>query len=134
MRTIRGFTLIEVMIAVAIIGILAAIAFPAYQNSVIKGNRASAKSFLMDVSQREAQYLLDKRSYAAIANHSELQTLLGATVPPEVSRFYTVTVTVAEGPPPGFTATATPIAGKRQAADGALSITNTGVKTPADKW
>lgn len=128
MRKMRGFTLIELMIAVAIIGILAALAYPSYQNSVIKGNRASAKSFLMEVVQRQQQYLLDKRAYAG-----DVATL-GVTVPAEVSRYYTVSVSLQAGPPPGFTATATPIAGKPQAKDGPLSITNTGVKTPADKW
>lgn len=128
MRKIRGFTLMELLIVMAIIGILAAFAYPSYQNSVIKGNRASAKSFLMEVVQREQQYLLDKRAYA------DSVSALGLTVPAEVSRYYTVSIALTPGPPPGFTATASPISGKTQQKDGALAITNTGVKTPADKW
>lgn len=134
MRKMRGFTLIELMIAVAIIGILAALAYPSYQNSVIKGNRASAKSFMMEVVQKETQILMDKRSYTAVANNAAFTTDLGTPVPAEVSRYYNLRVDLSAGPPPGFTVYATPIAGKQQAGDGELSITNTGVKTPADKW
>lgn len=49
---VKGFTLIEVMIAVVIVGILASVAFASYQNFVIRSNRADAKSALNDASQR----------------------------------------------------------------------------------
>lgn len=48
----KGFTLIEIMIVVAIVGILAALAWPSYQNSVMRANRAEAKTELMDLAQR----------------------------------------------------------------------------------
>ena len=126
----KGFSLIELMIAVAVVGILAVIAFPSYQNSVIKGNRAVAKAFLLEVSQREQQYLLDNHSYTATFSQ------LNVAKPTEYSRFYQDPAIVVAGPPPGFTITATPIAGSRQAKDGWIAITNTGVKTSqfTDKW
>lgn len=119
----RGFTLIELMVTVAIVGILAAIAYPSYQNYMIKGRRASAQAHLMDIAQRQQQYLLDVRGYAADL------TTLNITTPSNVSTNYTITIATPAGPPPTFTITATPIAGTPQATDGPLSINNTGVKT-----
>lgn len=119
----RGFTLIELMVTVAIVGILAAIAYPSYQNYMIKSRRASAQAHLMDIAQRQQQYLLDVRGYAA-----DLATL-NVTTPSNVSTNYTITIATPAGPPPTFTITATPIAGTPQATDGPLSINNTGVKT-----
>jgi type IV pilus assembly protein PilE len=123
-----GFTLVELMVAVAVIGILAMVAYPSFQSAMAKSRRASAQTALMDIAQMQQQYLLDNRSYTA-----SLSTL-NYTVPANVSTYYTTTVTVGTATVPSFTATATPIAGSAQASDGVLSITNTGVKTPADKW
>jgi type IV pilus assembly protein PilE len=124
-RKHRGFTLIELMIAVAIVGILVAIAYPSYTNSLIKGNRANAKAFLLTVATKQQQFLLDNRAYATKA---EL-TAAGMAVPPELTNFYTWDVTLVAGPPPGFEVQVDPIAGKRQANDGWFQIDNTGAKT-----
>lgn len=121
-----GFTLVELMITVVIIGILGAIAFPSYQSYMLKGRRASAQTHLMDIAQRQQQYLLDARSYAATLAE------LNMTTPADVSRYYTISIAAAAGSPPTFTVTATPLGA--QATDGALTIDNTGVKAPADKW
>ena len=67
-RRIRGFTLLEIMIVVAIVGILAAIVLPSYQNQVRKANRSAAQQFLMDVATKEQQILMDTRSYVAVAD------------------------------------------------------------------
>ena len=122
----NGFTLIELMIVVAIIGILTAIALPNYQNYVIKSKRASAQSFMLDVANREKQYLLDARAYASLSD-------LGVVAPNEVSSNYTIAIAVG-ATPPSFTITATPITGSTQAGDAALTLTDTGTKSPAGKW
>jgi type IV pilus assembly protein PilE len=125
----RAFTLMELMIAVAIVGILAAIALPSYESYIIKSNRRAAQAFMWDVANRERQYLLDARSY------TNNLTTLGMAVPEDVSRNYTVTVALTSAPP-GFVVSAVPVDGTRQVKDGAagLTLSDQGVKTPSDKW
>jgi type IV pilus assembly protein PilE len=62
-KSSKGFTLIELMIVVAIIGILAAIAYPSYEEQVRKSRRAEATEGLMDVAARMERYYADKGEY-----------------------------------------------------------------------
>ncbi len=124
----QAFTLIELMIVVAIIGILSSVAISSYKNSLIKGRRASAQSHLLDIAQKQQQYLLDARSYAP-----DLATL-GLTTPNDVLAYYSpITIVATAGPPPTFVVTATPKSGSDQVSDGPLSIDNNGVKTSTNK-
>lgn len=118
----KGFSLLELMVAVAIVAVLAAIAIPSYQAHVVKGNRAAAQSFMMDVANREQQYLLDVRSYTTSL------TTLGMAAPADVSKNYQISIT-ANLTPPSFTITATPVAGAQQASDGNLTLDSSGAKT-----
>jgi type IV pilus assembly protein PilE len=124
----RGFTLIELAITVAVVGILAAIAIPSFQNAQRKTNRSAAEAVLMDVAQRQQQYLLDNRAYAP-----DLASL-NIIPPAQVLKFYTFAIVAPPGAPPSFTATATPAAGTQQVPDGAVAIDQAGRKTPPDKW
>lgn len=127
-RSAPGFTLIELVIAIGIVGIISAIAYPMYTTSMVKGRRSAAEAVLMDIAQREQQYLLDSRAYADKAT-------LNPTVPANVSSFYTIAVTPnVAGAPLSFTASATPLTGTAQASDSTLSIDNTGAKTPSGLW
>lgn len=124
----QGVTLIELIVAVAVVGILGAIAYPSYLNSQIRSKRSSTQAHLMDIAQQQQQYLLDARSYAASL------TTLNMTTPTNVSPYYTITIAATAGPPLTFTATATPITGTSQSSDVTLSINNAGAKTPASVW
>jgi type IV pilus assembly protein PilE len=130
-RNQGGFTLIELMIAVAIVGILAAIELPAYDSSIRRGNRSDAQSFMLDVAQRQQQFYTDRRSYVALPDHAAFEANnLG--VPTRLAQFYEFSVAIDPNPPPRFTITATPKG--KQTKDGPLTMDSRGVKTPAEKW
>jgi len=123
-----GFTLMELMIVVVIVALLTMIAVPSYAIFMKKSRRGDAEATLMDIAQREQQYLNDARAYAP--NVAALNT----TVPADVLAYYTVTIVPGAGPPPTFTVTAVPIATSPQAGDYTLTLDNTGVRGPAAAW
>lgn len=124
----NGFSLIELMIAVVVVAVLAAVAYPSYQEHLRKSRRASAQAFMMEVANRQQQYLLDARNYAV---GSTALTTLNLTTPTDVSAHYTVAVTpTAPTTPPSYTITATP-SSTVQTSDGALTLDYQGNKTRA---
>ncbi len=65
LRSMRGFTLLELMVVVVIVGVLAGIALPSYQESMRKARRNDAKEALMEVASRQEQLMLDRSRYTA---------------------------------------------------------------------
>jgi len=127
MRRSKGFSLLEILIVVAIIGILAAIALPSYRKQIQRSNRAAAQSFMGDVANKQQIFLSTARTFAADLGE------LNMTAPADISpKFYTFKITPAAGPPPCFTITATAV--NTQADDGDLTLDCQGTKTPSAKW
>jgi type IV pilus assembly protein PilE len=128
-----GFTLIELMITVAIIAILASVAYPSYQQYVIRSNRSEMEQFMLDVANREEEFLLNNRSYTNLAG-------LNLSVPTRLQSLYTVTAVAATTcagttiNAPGYCITSTPVATSIQKNDGTLTLDSQGNKKPVDKW
>jgi type IV pilus assembly protein PilE len=123
-KYISGFTLIELMITVAIIGILATIALPSYQEYVVRTNRSAAQNFAMEVANMQERYYLDNRAYAADL------TALGASLPSEIGGSYTVSVTADNtASPPSYIISAAPKGVQASRDDcGTLTLNNKGEK------
>jgi len=128
----RGFTLIELMITVVIVAILASVALPAYQEQVRRGHRAAAQTEMMDIANREQQFLLANRAYA---DKAALEGS-GYALPSELASKYGYAIAVNNAAtPPTFTITFTPSGS--QTSDGALVLNSAGAKTragEASKW
>ncbi|WP_084282490.1 type IV pilin protein [Deefgea rivuli] len=119
MKKNLGFSLIEMMITVAIIGILASIALPSYQQYIIKTRRTDVQQTITSQAQAFERYFTSNGRYTstgttcAVANSS--------------NTYYTITSDCSTANT--FTVTATPITGKSQANDGTITLTNTGART-----
>ena len=130
-RRARGFSLIELMTVLVIIGVLAAIAYPAYQDYVRRANRSAAQSFMMTIAARQEQYLLTNRSYAATT------AALNLTAPTETNGRYTFAINLPT--PTSYTITAT-VTGNQAVVNkfGNLTLGSDGVKgsqySGVDEW
>lgn len=132
----RGFTLIEVMIVVAIVALIAAFALPQYTQYVLKSRRSDAKSAVLDLAAREERFFTVNNAYTNSA--ANLGYGAGSTFPINISpngqTYYTMNVSVTAGSSttlPAFVVTATPVASTNQVKDScyAFRVDQTGLQT-----
>lgn len=122
----KGFTLIEVLIAVVIVGILASIAIPSYQDSVRKSRRADAQAGLLGLAQAMERHFTSNATYTGAAvggNNTGAPAIFSAQTPVDGNaKFYNLTIHASSST--AYTLRATPING--QVGDGIMSLDNLG--------
>ncbi len=123
-KQVAGFSLLELMIVIVIVAILAAVAYPSYQQHIVRTNRAAAQQYLLEVSSLQHQFILDNRSYAATL------AALGTNPATAISDNYTVTISGVDNTasPPTFTLQAAPKSGTTQQGSDTLTVNHLGQK------
>ncbi|MBK6290048.1 MAG: prepilin-type N-terminal cleavage/methylation domain-containing protein [Gammaproteobacteria bacterium] len=122
----RGFSLIELVVALAMTGILVAIALPGYRQHILRGHRSAAQGQMLDIANRQLQFLLANRGYAGSF------AALGYALPPELATRYRCESMLGVDTVPSFRINCTAIGA--QSDDGDLSLSSAGVRAPAGKW
>ncbi|ERQ00016.1 hypothetical protein Q674_03180 [Acinetobacter sp. COS3] len=118
----KGFTLIEFMIVVAIIGILATIAYPSYQNHVRKTKRVEMQSTLIDIAAKIQRY---KIANFKVTGATKAELGIDTSYPLQGQQLYDVALTPLTSSAlsaESWTLTATPKAGSMQAGNGAITM------------
>ena len=124
-RRNSGFTLIELMIVVAIVGILSAVAYPSYTEYIRRGNRSEATAALLEAQQFMERYYAASNRYSTAADGNPALPTRLQTLPAGGPARYTLSVAATVN---SYTLTATPLGSMLADNCGSLTITNTGVK------
>jgi type IV pilus assembly protein PilE len=122
-----GFTLLELMIALAVVAILLMVAYPSYQTYIIRTSREAAESQLQQLANLQEKIFLNSSAYASSVTTAYNGTSsggLGLTSGTTIDGKYTITLPTATAST--FTLQAAPVTGTTQAGDGNITITHTG--------
>lgn len=122
MDRMRGFTLIELMVVVAIVAILAAIAVPSYGRYAYRSRRVDGQELLLRIANAQERYYATYNKYGGLTD-------IGYADPAESEkRYYSVTIPASNSTT--YTAVASPVGVQEHDACGNLSIDSTGTKSP----
>lgn len=135
-KAVNGFTLIELMIVIVIIGILAAVVYPSYKDYIQKANRAEGIAALNDLAARQERYYVQNNSYVTAT--TDLTSKLGLSSTTTETGKYTLTVAQGETTDGGYTLTASQTFGDTDCGDLTLSAVGikgkTGSASVSDCW
>ncbi len=123
-----GYTLIELMIVLALTAVLATWAMPAYQNYRLKVERAEARSFMLILENQEETYFMDQGRYATLSG-------LNISIPASVAKNHTISVSVDNSTiPPAYTITADPTPDLAALGEPTLELSSSGARKPPELW
>ncbi|WP_062268564.1 type IV pilin protein [Endozoicomonas arenosclerae] len=132
MSRVKGFTLLEIIIVVAIIGILAAITVPAYNEYVMQSRRSEGISALLTIMQQQERYYTEQLTYTD--DLSDLgYTLSGSDVASE-NGHYLISAAACSSLTITQCVQLTAVPQGVQASDGNLTLNSRGTRTPLDAW
>lgn len=123
-----GFTLLEALLTLVVLGILTSITLPSYQHVTRKVHRAAVQAQMLAIANREQQHLLARRTYTAALSE------LGYVLPADVAARYSCRVSVDNSGVPRYEIRCTPQAIQDAAGFSTLVLTETGSRAPAEEW
>ena len=133
MRKSRGFSLIELLVVLVILGILTGISVPLYSKQMVKSRRSDAQQVMLGIATKQSQYLFDARGYTQTIGSGGLNYgASGWTCATNcTNQYYTISVSNMDNTatPPSYKITAAVDSTSSQGSDGNLTLDSTGAKT-----